>query len=126
MRAVETYIIENDEDLAKAIDMLAQVFDAKPGTPDGDRAEVLSLTIEKYEDRRFPMAAPDPVGAIRFAMDQRGYTQADLARILGSKSRASEVLSGKRKLTIPMIQRLHADFRIPLESLLGSAAEDAA
>jgi HTH-type transcriptional regulator/antitoxin HigA len=126
MRSVETYIIENDEDLSKAIKLLQEVFDATPGTPEGDRAEMLALVIEQYEEKHHPISAPDPVEAIRFAMDQRGYSQSDLARVLGSKSRANEIMSRKRQLTIPMIARLHKEFRIPLESLVADPAEHAA
>jgi HTH-type transcriptional regulator / antitoxin HigA len=126
MRSVETYIIENDDDLTRALELLHAIFDAKPGTPEGDRAEMLAIVIEQYEERHHPICAPDPIEAIRFAMDQRGYSQSDLAEVLGSKSRASEVMSGKRKLTLSMIAKLHKQFRIPLESLVSDATEDAA
>src|SRR4051812_28876250 len=105
MRSVEAYIIENDEDHAKAIKLLQEVFDAKPGTSEGDRAEMLALVIEQYEEKHCPILPPNPVEAIRFAMDQRGYSQTDLAKVLGSKSRASEIMARKRQLTIPMIVR---------------------
>ncbi|CAH2599899.1 XRE family transcriptional regulator [Rhodovastum atsumiense] len=89
-----------------------------PGTPEAARCEVLTALIEHYEAHRWPIEAPDPVDAIRFRMEQAGYTQADLAGVLGSRSRASEILSRKRGLTMEQAFRLHREWHIPAEALI--------
>jgi HTH-type transcriptional regulator/antitoxin HigA len=94
-------------------------MDARAGTPQGDELEVLSLLIHDYEERVFPIARPDPVAAIRFRMTQQGLTNKDLAPFLGSPSRVSEVLSGRRSLSLKMIRALVSGLRIPAEILLG-------
>lgn len=97
---------------------LESLFDAKKGTAKGDELEVLSLLVEKYEDDHFPIDLPDPVEAIKFRMEQMGMTQTDLANIVGQKSRASEILSRKRKLSLDMIRQLHKKLHIPTEVLV--------
>jgi HTH-type transcriptional regulator/antitoxin HigA len=97
---------------------LENIFDAKKGTPKGDELEILSLLIEKYEDEKFPIDLPDPVEAIKFRMEQMGMTQTDLANIVGQKSRASEILNRKRKLSLEMIRQLHQQWHIPTEVLV--------
>jgi len=101
-----------------ALDRLL-VLDPEPGTPDADELALLALTIESYEKERFPIASPNPVEAIRFRMDQAGLAQRDLIPYIGSKSKVSEVLSGKRSLSLRMIRRLHEGLGIPLEVLVG-------
>ena len=81
-------------------------------------SELLALTVESYEKERFPIAPPDPVDADRFRMDQAGLSQRDLVSYLGSKSKVSEVLSGKRPLTLSMIRALHDGLGIPADVLL--------
>ena len=90
----------------------------KKGTTKGDELEILSLLIEKYEDEKFPIDLPDPIEAIKFRMEQMGMTQTDLANIVGQKSRASEILNRKRKLSLDMIRQLHQQWRIPTEVLV--------
>ncbi len=97
---------------------LENIFDAGPGTPEGDELEILSILIEKYEDAHFPIDLPDPIEAIKFRMEQLSYSQADLAAVVGLKSRASEILSRRRKLTLEMIRRLHDQMNIPTEALI--------
>jgi HTH-type transcriptional regulator/antitoxin HigA len=97
---------------------LETLFDAKKNTDNGDELEVLSLLIEKYEDDHFPIDLPDPVEAIKFRMEQLGLTQTDLADIIGHKSRASELLNKKRKLSLEMIRQLHKNWNIPTEVLI--------
>jgi antitoxin component HigA of HigAB toxin-antitoxin module len=94
-----------------------------PSSRGGDRFELLGMVIAKYEDEHFPIRAPEPVDAIRFAMEQRGFTQADLAQLLGSRSRASEILNRKRELSIDHIRKLHREWHIPAEVLLGEAGQ---
>jgi HTH-type transcriptional regulator/antitoxin HigA len=92
----------------------------EPGTDEGDRFEVLATLVEAYEARHFPIAAPDPIEAIRFRMEQGGLTVKDLVPSLGQPNRVYEVLNGKRGLTIAMIRNLHRNLGIPAESLIGS------
>ena len=91
----------------------------QPGSPEADRFELLGLVLAKYEEEHFPFAAPDPVETIQLVMEGRGYTQADLAQVLGSEPRASEILSRKRGLSTEHIRRLHRQWRIPTDALIG-------
>ena len=93
-------------------------LDPKPGTEEGDRLEVLALLISVYEEDQYPLGMPDPVEAIKFRMEQQGLTQRDLIPYLGSRSRISEVLGGKRPLTLKMIRALHKGLGIPAEVLV--------
>jgi HTH-type transcriptional regulator/antitoxin HigA len=110
--------IKTKKDYEQAMVRLENIFDAKKGTPKGDELEILSLLIEKYEDEKFPIDLPDPVEAIKFRMEQMGMTQTDLANIVGQKSRASEILNRKRKLSLDMIRQLHQQWHIPTEVLV--------
>lgn len=98
-------------------------LDPDPGTAEADELELLALLIETYEKERFPIAPPDPIDAIRFRMDQAGLTQRDLVPYVGSKSKVSEVLSGKRPLTLTVIRALHDGLGIPAETLLRRSTE---
>jgi HTH-type transcriptional regulator / antitoxin HigA len=89
-----------------------------PGTLAADRFDVLAALIAEYEARHWPIEPPDPVAAIRERMAQAGYTQADLARLLGSRPRASEILARRRGLTMEQARRLHEAWRIPAEALI--------
>jgi HTH-type transcriptional regulator / antitoxin HigA len=110
--------IKTKKDYEKAMKRLEVIFDAKPGTPQGDELEVIGILIERYEDEHFPVGFPDPIEAIRFRMDQMGYTQNDLAKVVGLKSRTSEILNRKRKLTLEMIRQLNRSLKIPTEVLI--------
>jgi HTH-type transcriptional regulator/antitoxin HigA len=118
MRTVSAPIIETEADLTLALARLNAIFDAAKGTTESDEAEALSIMIEAYERRTIQTGTTDPIGAIRFAMEQRGYGYADLVKVIGSAARASDILNGRRSLTLPMIRRLHKHFLIPLESLI--------
>lgn len=111
-------IIKSEENYQKALKRLEEIFDAIPDTPEGDEAELLSILIEKYEDEHYPIDAPDPLEAIRFRMEQLDMDKKDLARIIGYKSRVSEIFSKKRKLTLKMIRQLHQKLNIPYETLM--------
>lgn len=93
-------------------------LEPEPGTPDADRLDLLAMLVEAYEKKHFSIALPTPVEAILFRMEEQGLMQKDLVPYMGSKSKVSEVLSGKRSLTIQMIRELHAGLDIPLEVLL--------
>jgi HTH-type transcriptional regulator/antitoxin HigA len=110
--------IKTKKDYEQAMERLETLFDAKKGTTKGDELEVLSLLVEKYENENFPIDLPDPVEAIKFRMEQLGLSQTDLANIVGQKSRASEILNRKRKLSLEMIRQLHKIWHIPTEVLV--------
>lgn len=111
--------IKSEKDYEEALARFEEIFDAKAGTPEGDEAEILALLIENYENTTHSIDPPDPVAAIQFRMEQLNLEQKDLAGILGSKSRVSEILNRKRRLTLPMIRKLHQKLNIPYESLMG-------
>ncbi|PWK76184.1 XRE family transcriptional regulator [Aminobacter sp. AP02] len=112
--------IRNDEDLEWAVAEVARYFEHEPapGSADAARFDVLSTLIEAYEDKHYPIETPDPVTAIVSHMEMRGLKQRDLAEVLGSASRASEIVNRKRMLNVDMIQRLHAHWKIPAETLV--------
>lgn len=110
--------IKNNEDYQAALERLELIFDAVPGSDEGDELEILGILIEKYEDEHFPIDLPDPIEAIKFRMEQLNYSQGDLANIIGLKSRASEILNRKRKLSLRMIRKLSKELDIPSEVLI--------
>ena len=110
--------IRNEKDYQKALDRLEDIFDAKKGTEEGDELEILSILIDRYENENFPIGMPDPIEAIKFRMEQMGMKQKDLAEVVGYKSRVSEILSKKRKLTLDMIRKLNSTLHIPTEVLV--------
>lgn len=110
--------IKSKKDYQQALNRLEVIFDAKKGSSEGDELEILGILIEKYEDEHFPIGFPDPVEAIKFRMEQMGYNQADLAKVIGLKSRASEILNKKRKLSLEMIRQLNEILKIPTEVLI--------
>lgn len=111
-------LLKTKKDYQAALQRLEKIFDAKPGTAQGDELEVLGLLIDKYEASHYPIDFPDPIEAIKFRMEQLGYTQSDLAEVVGLKSRASEILNRKRKLTLEMIRSLHVKLNIPTNVLI--------
>ena len=113
-------LIKTKKDYQNALLRLETIFDAKPGSAEGDELEVLGMLIDAYEKNHFPIALPDPIEAIKFRMEQLGYTQSDLANVVGLKSRASEILNRKRKLTLEMIRNLHDTLHIPTDVLIQS------
>lgn len=110
--------IRSEEDYQEALKNLEIVFDTKKGTPEGDELEVLSILIDKYENEHFPIDLPDPIEAIKFRMEQMDMKPKDLAEVLGFKSRVSEILNKKRKLSLEMIRKLNASLHIPTEVLV--------
>lgn len=110
--------IKTKTDYDQALKRLETIFDARKGSAEGDELEILSILIERYEDLKFPIGLPDPIEAIKFRMDQLGYNQADLSRVVGLKSRASEILNKKRKLSLEMIRQLHDKLNIPTDVLV--------
>lgn len=110
--------IKTNSDYEQALIRLEVIFDSKKGSAEGDELEVLSILIDNYEQQNFPIEMTDPVEAIKFRMEQLDYNQTDLAKIFGIKSRASEILSKKRKLSLEMIRQLHQKLNIPTEVLI--------
>lgn len=115
------HILRNETDYKEALAEVSALFDnpPQPDTPAGDRFEVLIALIEKYEDEAAPMPTVAPADAIRFAMERQGLTQADLSRLLGSRSRASEILGNKREPTIDQMRRLVREWGVPAAAFLG-------
>ncbi len=116
-------IIRDEAGYAEALAKFETYFDNEPeaGSDAGDRFELLGLLLAKYEEEHFPMPRSGPVEAIRFAMDRQGLGQSDLAELLGSRSRASEILNGRRELTLPQIRLLSKSWGIPAEALIAEA-----
>ncbi len=112
--------IRKKADYEMALKEIGLLMDAnpRPGTPKADKLDVLATLVEAYEAKHYPIAPPDPVEAILFAMEQTGITRKDLETVLGSRSRVSEILNRRRRLTMPMAWRLHHEHGIPAESLL--------
>ena len=115
---MEIKVIKTEQDYSLALERLEIIFHAEIDSPEGDEAEVLSILIEKYEEKHYPIAMPDPIEAIKFKMEQMGMKQKDLAEIVGFTSRVSEILNRKRKLTLSMIRKLNTALHIPTEVLV--------
>ena len=112
--------LRSEADYEAALDAIERNFDKEPtkGTTGADRFDLLALLIEDYERQRWPIEPPDPVDAIRYRMETGSYTQADLGRLIGSRQRASDILSRKRRLTMQMAWKLHRQWGIPAEALI--------
>lgn len=122
-------LIKTKADYEAALKRIEEVFDAAPGAPEMDELELLSMLVEQYEEKEFPIDLPDPVSAVRFRMEQQGLKAKDLVPYIGSSSKVSEVLSGQRNLSLAMIRNLVTGLGIPAEVLLqnsgGKLDEDA-
>ena len=110
--------IRTKKDYNTALARVEKIWNSKQGTNQGNELEVLSILIEKYEKDHFEILPPDPVEAIKFKMEQMNLEKSDLAKIIGS-NRTSEILQGKRGLSIQMIRDLHSMLHIPTDSLIG-------
>jgi HTH-type transcriptional regulator/antitoxin HigA len=110
--------IRTKADYRAALKEVERLWDADPGTPDGDRVDVLVTLIEAYEATHFPIPAPDPIAAVEFMMQQKGLSRRDLEPAIGRRGRVSEVLNRKRPLTLPMVRELSALLQIPAEVLI--------
>jgi len=114
--------IRTEADYVSALEEVERLWGAEPGTPEGDRFEVLFTLVEAYEEKQYPILPPDPVEAIKYYMDSRGLDRRDLEQYIGPSGRVSEVLSRKRPLTLAMIRKLNAGLGIPAEVLIQSSA----
>lgn len=122
--AIDIKIIRDEAGYQSALAEFETFFDKEPevGSDEGDRFELLGLLLAKYEEERFPMPTAAPAEAIRFAMDRLGLGQSDLAELLGSRSRASEILRGRRGPTLPQIRLLSKAWNIPVRALIAEVA----
>ncbi|CAN5850473.1 DNA-binding protein [soil metagenome] len=112
-------------DHAAALATIEQLWDAKPGTPDGDTLEVLATLVDVYEREHTPILPADPIEAIKFRLEQQGKTRKELESILGSRSRVAEVLGGVRRLSRVMMIRVHRELQIPFDVLMAEPAQPA-
>lgn len=111
-------VIKNEAEYEKALEQISALMNASADSPEEEELELFSMLVEAYEKEHHPIELPDPVSAIVFRMDQQGLTRKDLAEYLGSMSRVSEVLGGKRSLSLSMIRSIHTGLGIPYEVLL--------
>lgn len=110
--------IRNDHDHEEALREIERLWGAEPGTPDGDKLDVLATLLEAYEDTRWPVDAVDPIDVIKAHMEANAISQKELGIVLRSPPRASEILNRKRALTVDMIHRLHSEWHLPAEILI--------
>lgn len=111
-------LIKTETDYQNALSRLEVIFDAKSGTPESDEADILGLLIDEYEKKHYPITAPDPIEAIKIRMEEMQLKQTDLIEAIGGKSRVSEVLSRKRKLTVGMIRSLTTKLNLSASLLI--------
>jgi HTH-type transcriptional regulator/antitoxin HigA len=116
--------IHTEADYQATLEAISALMEADPdpGTPEGDRLDILTTLVQAYEARHVPITAPDPVEAIKFRMEQSGLSVKDLEPIIGKSNRVYEVLSRKRPLTLAMIRRLHKNLGIPANVLIAETA----
>jgi HTH-type transcriptional regulator/antitoxin HigA len=112
--------IKTEKDHKEALERLELIFDASPNTPEGDEAEILSLLIENYENQYYPIEAPDPIEAIKIRMEEMNMKQKDLVGVIGGKSRVSEILNKKKRLTVDMIRKLEEMLHISASILVNN------
>ncbi|HEY8749227.1 MAG TPA: transcriptional regulator [Tepidisphaeraceae bacterium] len=110
--------IKSERDYRRTLALIERLMGARPNTRQGDRLDVLATLADAWEEKHHPIGPPDPIQAISFALEQRGLSRQDLEPIIGSRARVAEVLNHKRRLTLPMIRRLHARLGIPAEVLI--------
>jgi HTH-type transcriptional regulator / antitoxin HigA len=110
--------VRSELDYESALAEIDRLMDARPGTPEGDRLDVLTTLVEAYEAQHHPIDLPDPIAALEYVMEQRGITRDDLVPLLGSRARVSEILLRKRRLTMKMAWRLHRELGIPAEAVI--------
>jgi len=112
--------IKTEKDYDKALERLEVIFDASPNSKEGDEAEILSLLIENYENEYYPIEAPDPIEAIKIRMEEMEFKQKDLVGVIGGKSRVSEILNKKKRLTVDMIRKLEEKLHISASILVNN------
>ena len=116
--------IRNDADLTSALKEIESLWDAPEGTREADRLEVLANLVEDYENKRWPFPKSTPLEILNYAVTEMGRSQSELAELLGLRSRVSELLSGKRPLTLEAVRKISAAWNIPVELLIASIDKD--
>ena len=119
-KIMEIKPIKTEKDYEKALGRLELIFDALPNSKEGDEAEVLSMLIENFEDKYYQIDAPDPIEAIKIRMEEMNLKQKDLVGVLGGKSRVSEILNRKKRLTVEMIRGLEETLHISASVLVNN------
>ncbi|MCE2496148.1 MAG: helix-turn-helix domain-containing protein [Flavobacteriales bacterium] len=112
--------IRSEQDYREALQRLDEIFDAPTNSEEGDEAEVLTLLIDHYENHHFPIEAPDPIEAIKIRMEEKNLKQKDLVGLIGGKSRVSEILNRRKRLTVDMIRKLEQALNISASVLVGN------
>lgn len=115
---VEVTPIRTEQDYGAALGEIESLMAALPGTPHGDRLDVLVTLVQAYETAHHPIEAPDPIALLQFVMEQRGLGRADLQPMIGSRGRVSEIMARKRPLTLAMIRALHDGLDLPADALV--------
>lgn len=115
---MDIHPIRSDEDHAEALAEIERLWGAPVGSPEGDKLDVLATLVEAYEEKRWPIDAPDPIQVLRYAISELGHSQAELAELLGSRPRASEVLNRRRALTVEMVHKISTEWHIPADILV--------
>lgn len=110
--------IKNETDYEEALQLAEELFDAQPGTPEGDTLDILVTLIEAYEAQHHPILPPEPIEAIIYYLESRGLARQDLEPYIGSRARVSEILNRRRSLTLEMIRKLSSGLGIPSEILV--------
>ena len=110
--------IKTEADYEATLEEIERLLDSKPGTVEADRLEVLTILVEAYEEKHYPIPLPDPIEAILYHMESRGLSRRDLEPFIGSRARVSEILNRKRPLTMNMIRNLHKGLGISVEVLI--------
>jgi HTH-type transcriptional regulator/antitoxin HigA len=123
---VDIQPIKTEKDYDAALQLIEELWEAEEETSEADRLEIMITLVDAYEQINHPIYPPDPIAAIEFHMDQNELTRADLEPYIGTRARVSEVLNGKRGLSIEMIRSLHEGLGIPLESLIARPKESRA
>ncbi len=111
-------IIRTKAQYTKMLQRLEEIFMEEEDTPESKEADILSLLIKDYEDKHYIIDIPDPIKAIQYRMEKQGLSRKDLAKVLGSKSRVTDIFNGHRKLNLSMVRSLHEKWHIPLETLV--------
>ena len=117
-RAMDIKLIKTEEDYQNTLERMEEIFDAPIGTIESDEADILALLIDEYEKKNYPIDAPDPIEAIKIRMEEMDLKQVDLIPEIGGKSRVSEILNKKRKLTVDMIRKLANRLQLSAELLI--------
>lgn len=119
-----TKLIKTEKDYDRALSRIEDLMNAEPGTPEADELELLAALVEMYEERQFPIRTPDPIEAVKFRIDQLGIGQKGLIPFIGSRSKVSEILNGKKPISLAMMRALHKGLGIPAEVLLREPGAD--